>query len=965
EWNDTDGDGGGDNSDAFPNDGTESFDSDNDSIGDNADQCKFLPGTATEGNSAGCPDSDGDGWADKDDFFDYDSSQWNDTDFDGFGDNPNGNDSDDCITIPGTSYRDRSGCLDSDRDGFSDNGDICPIVPGDSTVDRIGCLDSDGDGISDLNDPYRYDGFNVNSTDWDGDGVMDIRTWISGGITYWVNGTDELPNLKTQQLDSDNDGYGDNNSIGAEQPDWAPSDSSQWEDSDGDGFGDNRTGTNGDDCISESGTSTQDRLGCLDTDGDGWSDPDKTWTAFSHGADSHTSDSTQHVDSDNDGFGNNATGNNSDMCIYEYGTSTKRINFNTGANQTWYGCPDTDSDGYEDDTDPCKYNYGKSWADRFACPDSDEDGISDENDPLPNDPASDLLDWDGDGYQNESDAFPKNPTQWSDSDGDNWGDNQSQGATQIDLFPNDVNSWSDQDGDGYADQMGSNHDDCELQNGNSTNGEKGCIDRDGDGWSDSYDQFMNDENEWIDTDNDGYGDNSDDCPTTKGDSLIFRIGCEDSDRDGMPLPEDKCPNQPGSLSDGCPDSDDDGISDNIDVFPYDTTQYEDTDHDGLGDNISGNNSDPYPNDSDNDGYNNSIDQFELNPTQWMDSDSDGKGDNWAEPELNQTRGANWPGIYLSNATQSDAFPLDSGQWSDADADGWGDSAGKNTSDDCPSQPGNSTETMSGCPDMDGDGIPDILDPDADGDGIFNTWEYQMDPMTNPFDALDKPADNDGDGIPDIFDDDDDNDGFPDDVEEQRGSDSFDSNSDPLEEYGGGTFYVPGDGFSSQYDPDGIEISFGSFLNLLSSEFLLPLLIAPISIYLMLSKKRRYKRIKIEIEGAQDLIRLEKSETEIDELIGRNRLKIIDALLLRNILERQQDTFRGLTSTSNSITPDKIVKDLPEFDVATPAPVVEQSPPKSTGGIISDDGYEYLKWPEGSSTQWFRPAGTKAGWKKWQ
>jgi len=241
----------------------------------------------------------------------------------------------------------------------------------------------------------------------------------------------------------------------------------------------------------------------------------------------------------------------------------------------------------------------------------------------------------------------------------------------------------------------------------------------------------------------------------------------------------------------------------------------------------------------------------------------------------------------------------------------------------------------------------------------------MDPMTNPFDALDKPADNDGDGIPDIFDDDDDNDGFPDDVEEQRGSDSFDSNSDPLEEYGGGTFYVPGDGFSSQYDPDGIEISFGSFLNLLSSEFLLPLLIAPISIYLMLSKKRRYKRIKIEIEGAQDLIRLEKSETEIDELIGRNRLKIIDALLLRNILERQQDTFRGLTSTSNSITPEKIVKDLPEFDVATPAPVVEQSPPKSTGGIISDDGYEYLKWPEGSSTQWFRPAGTKAGWKKWQ
>ena len=47
----------------------------------------------------------------------------------------------------------------------------------------------------------------------------------------------------------------------------------------------------------------------------------------------------------------------------------------------------------------------------------------------------------------------------------------------------------------------------------------------------------------------------------------------------------------------------------------------------------------------------------------------------------------------------------------------------------------------------GHDIPDMLDPDADGDGIFNTWEYQMDPMTDPFNAT---ILYDKDGIPDIF-----------------------------------------------------------------------------------------------------------------------------------------------------------------------------------------------------------------------
>jgi hypothetical protein len=48
-----------------------------------------------------------------------------------------------------------------------------------------------------------------------------------------------------------------------------PNDASQHTDSDGDGYGDNPDGTNGDDCPTESGTSTGELVGCPDLDEDG------------------------------------------------------------------------------------------------------------------------------------------------------------------------------------------------------------------------------------------------------------------------------------------------------------------------------------------------------------------------------------------------------------------------------------------------------------------------------------------------------------------------------------------------------------------------------------------------------------------------------------------------------------------------------------------------------------------------
>nr|MBC8517901.1 hypothetical protein [Euryarchaeota archaeon] len=57
-----------------------------------------------------------------------------------------------------------------------------------------------------------------------------------------------------------------------------------------------------DDCPGINGDSTNDRNGCPDTDGDGWSDPDEDWST-ADGADAFPNEKTQWADRDGDGFG--------------------------------------------------------------------------------------------------------------------------------------------------------------------------------------------------------------------------------------------------------------------------------------------------------------------------------------------------------------------------------------------------------------------------------------------------------------------------------------------------------------------------------------------------------------------------------------------------------------------------------------------------------------------------------------
>ena len=94
-----------------------------------------------------------------------------------------------------------------------------------------------------------------------------------------------------------------------------------------------------------------------------------------------------------------------------------------------------------------------------------------------------------------------------------------------------------------------------------------------------------------------------------------------------------------------PDSDGDGYSDDVDVFPSNPNEWIDTDGDGVGDN-----SDEFPNnvdeiaDSDGDGVGDNSDIFPENNSEWSDLDGDGVGDNFDynpyDPEIQSAQDTN-------------------------------------------------------------------------------------------------------------------------------------------------------------------------------------------------------------------------------------------------------------------------------------------------------------------------------------
>ena len=387
--------------------------------------------------------------------------------------------------------------------------------------------------------------------------------------------------------------------------------------------------------------------------------------------------------------------------------------------------------------------------------DDDNDSVANEDDLCPNSAAGAIVDVDGcassqkdsdnDGYNDEIDAFPNDSTQYSDMDGDGYGDNPAGNAP--DAFPNDSSQWSDYDSDGYGDNPNGNNSDAFPYDPTQ------WSDSDGDGYGDNAsgsfaDEYPADSTQWVDQDGDGYGDNPN---GTNGDQFPVD-NTQWADQDGDGYGDNPTGNSP-------------------DEFPTDSTQWADQDGDGYGDNPTGNNGDAFPadgtqwSDMDSDGYGdnqagNDPDAFPMDGTQWSDQDSDGYGDN-------------------QNGNDADRFPNEPSQWFDADGDGYGDNANGVLPDLCPDTPAGQAVDSNGCSeqqkDDDLDGVPNSEDAcpstpagetvdstgcsgsqeDADNDGVMDMFDAcPLTPLGSEVDAAgcaDTQRDTDGDDINDQLD----------------------------------------------------------------------------------------------------------------------------------------------------------------------------------------------------------------------
>ena len=632
------------------------------------------------------PDADGDRIPDTLDEMPTVSGQWEDSDGDGFGDNPDGPGHDDCLSTAGTSIIAKVGCLDYDDDLTYYGEDSCSSEQGFSYFDRLGCPD------------YDRDGWSNNDEDW------------FGGDQFMFNWK--------QTRDSDGDTRGDNsgpdccmifwpdtNHSENHSPDIFPHNKHQWADQDGDGFGDNYTHPSGDDCGTVYGGSNQDRNGCPDSDGDGYSDSGEfggTHWDVENGADAFVNDSTQWNDTDEDGYGDNSEAGASAPDHFPDNPSAANDTDDDGYPNNWTAQYNgSNSEGLV--LDACPNDWGNATADMPGCPDRDGDGTSDL-----------------------TDDFPDDATQWEDSDGDGWGDNPT--GNDPDACPQQAGVENGNGGDGCPIIIADDEDEDGVidaedtcpstpsgQSVNSTGCAESQIDDDADGVMNDLDDCPDtplaevvdsrgctEVQQEADTDDDTVKDPDDLCPDTPAGEAVDVGGCSqsqlDDDGDGVSNADDLCEDtaQGATVDDvGCieegADTDGDGVEDVDDLLPADASQWVDSDGDGYGDNTSGTDGDRCPS-----AYGTSFED--------RNGCFDGDGDGYSDADSLWT-------IYDG----ADVFAGDHSQWKDSDKDGYGDNSSGLNGDQCVNTPPEwRTAVLSnGCApienDSDGDGVVDLDD----------------------------------------------------------------------------------------------------------------------------------------------------------------------------------------------------------------------------------------------------------------
>ncbi|WP_196140925.1 hypothetical protein [Aliikangiella sp. G2MR2-5] len=285
------------------------------------------------------------------------------------------------------------------------------------------------------------------------------------------------------------------------------------------------------------------------------------------------------------------------------------------------------------------------------------------------------------------------------------------------------------------------------------------ADTDNDGVGDNSDAFPDDADETMDSDGDGIGDNADLDDDNDGysDRVEIDEGSDPLDATSTPLDTD----QDGEPDSTDTDDDNDSVPDSEDAFPLDATESVDTDGDGIGNNAD--------TDDDNDSVPDSEDVFPLDATESVDTDGDGIGNNADTDDDGD-----------NVADSEDAFPLDATESVDTDGDGIGNNAdtdddGDNVADSEDAFPLDETESE----DTDGDGIGNNTDTDDDNDGYSDAIEVAV--GSDPLDSNSRPLDTDLDGIPDSIDTDDDNDGVvdSDDTFPLDSSESVDTDGDSI------------------------------------------------------------------------------------------------------------------------------------------------------------------------------------------
>ena len=716
---DDDGDGYIDTMDAFPMNSDEWFDTDSDGVGNNADT-----------------DDDGDGVSDTNDDFPIDPTEQYDADGDGFGHNADNDDDGDGI----------EDSLDSDRDGDGDpnTSDAFPDNYNewdDTDSDGVGNnedTDDDADGVLDVNDAFPLDSSETVDTDGDGtgnnadadddgDGYSDADEVTNCGesndpLDATDTPTDTDGDLSCNALDTDDDGDGyldaglDANGDGDfDDP---------GEDNNGDGdYTDAATpgvDNNGDGDFDDAATPGVDANGDGDYDDVGDTAPIPADVAPipadvlpDHAADAFPLDSTEWVDYDGDGTGDNADTDDDNDGVLDAADA-----FDNDVD-AW---DDTDGDGKADDFPnyPITTTDSNGVTTTIPVPsvsaagtvlDMDDDGdtILDVDE---NSGCSLLADCDGDGDNDNTDQFPLNPAEWDDtdsdapsgSDGTGYGDNS-------DDFVSDACANVDTDSDGMPDALVSGCTTTLVED----------IDDDNDGVSDAFDAFPLDATETTDTDGDGVGNNADTDDDNDGyadtDDFASLDSAEwwDTDGDGI-----------GNTADS--DDDADGTPDESDTYPMDKDNdgwddvYEDacgTDKNSASSTPGDNDADTikltYPGtggqttavnmcdavdtDDDNDGYLDANDAFDFDPEVWVDTDGDGLAD-FIDPDstvLAYTTSTlcNTGGRYVSFSSLSCTFTLPAGETLDITMNtySWGSEAGLTL--DTPTTTGVNLETSGG------------------------------------------------------------------------------------------------------------------------------------------------------------------------------------------------------------------------------------------------------------------------------